>query len=102
MSYRKKNCVILFFIIFLGFVSLVINGTKRTWVLYVIPALSNFPQVKQLNKIKNTCEYCDFLDIDLLQLEIRDNYKKLYCYYLCFFSFLMAMFSSIVVPKVVS
>ena len=28
----------------------------------------------KLNKIKTTCEYCD-----LLELEIRDSYKKLYC-----------------------
>ena len=48
------------------FCSLVKNeNTKRPafYTLLVTRVFSNFPQLKQLNKIKNTCEYCDFLQL---------------------------------------
>ena len=59
------------------FCSLVKNGF---YTLLVTRVFSNFPQLKQLNKIKNLREYCDLL----LELEIRDSYKKLYCDYISF------------------
>ena len=48
------------------FCSLVKNeNTKRPgfYTLLVKRVFSNFPQLKQLNKIKNTCEYYDLLDL---------------------------------------
>ena len=48
------------------FGSLVKNeNTKRLgfYTLLVTRAFSNFPQLKQLNKIKNTCEFCDLLEL---------------------------------------
>ena len=41
------------------------ENTKRPafYTLLVTRVFSNFPQLKQLNKIKNTCEYCDFLQL---------------------------------------
>ena len=61
---------------------------------------SNFPEIKQLNKKKNRIHVniMIFLNCDLLELEIRDSYKKLFCD--CFFPFLTTMFSSSVVPAV--
>ena len=36
---------------------------KKTWFLYVKSRVfSNFPQLKQLGKISNTCEYSDLLE----------------------------------------
>ena len=67
--------------------------TPGFYTLQIIRVFSNFPRLKQLNKIKNTCEYFDLLD--LLELEIRDSYKQPYCD--CFFPFLTTMFSSTVV-----
>ena len=32
-------------------------------MLLVTRVFSNFPQLKQLNKIENTCEYCDLLEL---------------------------------------
>ena len=32
------------------------------YTLQVTRVFSNFPQLKQPNKIKNTCEYCDLLE----------------------------------------
>ena len=64
------------------FCSLVKNeNTKRPGFYTLrVKVFLNFPQKKQLNKIKNTCEYCVaiFFSYDLLELEIRDSYKKLY------------------------
>ena len=34
-----------------------------TKVLLVTSVFLNFQQLKQLNKMKNTCEYCDILDL---------------------------------------
>ena len=48
------------------FCSLVRNeNIKRPgfYTLQVTRVFSNFPQLKQLNKIKNTCEYCDPLEL---------------------------------------
>ena len=59
------------------FCSLVKNENTKGpgfYTLLVTRVFSNFPGLKLLNKIKTTCEYCD-----LLELEIRDSYKKLYC-----------------------
>ena len=33
------------------------------YTLQVTKVFSNFPQLKQLDKIKNTCEYCDLLEL---------------------------------------
>ena len=33
------------------------------YMLQIRRIFSIFPQLKQLNKIKNTCEYCDFLEL---------------------------------------
>ena len=69
--------------------------------LQVIMVSSNFSTAKQLNKIKNTCEHglvykirpvvvghgvniMSFLNFDLLELDIRDSYKKSYCDYVSF------------------
>ena len=78
VSYRK---IILYFISILHvilkksvrnfcflklFCSLVKNeNTKRPgfYTLLVTRVFSNFRQLKQLNKIKNTCEYCDLLEL---------------------------------------
>ena len=76
------------------FCSLVRNDNiKRPgcYTLQVTRVFSNFSQLKQLNKIKNTCEYCGPLELRS-ELEIRDSYKKPYCG--CFFPFLTIMFSS--------
>ena len=50
------------------------------------------------------CEYRDFLNYDLLELEIRDSYKKPYCDYvsfrflrLCFRVLLFLQYSSFVI-----
>ena len=48
------------------FCSLVKNKNTRRpsfYALLVTRFFSNFPQLKQLNKIKNTCEYCDPLEL---------------------------------------
>ena len=84
-----KNCIILHFytscyiieksveFIFLWFFSfcfLVTNeNIKRPgfYTLHLTRIFSNIPQLKQLNNINNTCEYCD-----LLELKIWDSYKK--------------------------
>ena len=58
------NCNILYFLKL--FCSLITNGNiKRPgfYKLQVTMVFSNFPQLKQLNKIKNTCEYCDLLEL---------------------------------------
>ena len=44
--------------------------------LQVTGVFSDFSQLKQRNKRKNKYEYCDL--VDLVELEIRDSYKKLY------------------------
>ena len=33
------------------------------YTLQVTRVFSNFPRLKQLNKIKDTCEYCDLLEL---------------------------------------
>ena len=72
-----KNCIILHFYtschikekcvkFFFSFLPLVRNkNIKRTGfnTLHVRRVLSNFPQLKQLNKINNTCGYCDLLEL---------------------------------------
>ena len=48
------------------FCSLIKNGnTKRPgfYMLLVTRVFLNFPQLKQLNKMKDTCEYCDLLEL---------------------------------------
>ena len=46
------------------------ENTKRPgfYMLLVTRVFLNFPQLKQLNKMKNTCEYVIFLNCDLLEL----------------------------------
>ena len=41
------------------------ENTRRPgfYTVLVTRVSSNFPQLKQLNKIKNTCEYCDLLEL---------------------------------------
>ena len=72
-----KNCIILHFytlwkkrvgnFCFLKlFCSLVKNeNTKRPgfYTLLVTRVFLNFPQLKQLNKMKNMCKYCDLLEL---------------------------------------
>ena len=62
------------------------ENTKRPgfYILLVTRVFLNFPQLKQLSKMKNTCEYVIFLNCDLLEFDIRDSYKKLYCDYVSF------------------
>ena len=62
--YRSYNFIILYFLKL--FYSLVRNGNLKRpgfYTLQVTRVFSNFPQLKQLNKIKNTCEYCDLLEL---------------------------------------
>ena len=97
-----KNCIILHFYTYVIlkksvqnfcflklFCSLVEKeNTKRPgfYTLLVTRVFSNFPQLKQLNKIRNTCEYCDLLELGSAWIgdTIRDSYKKLYCDYVSF------------------
>ena len=57
----------LYYIYFLKlFYSLDRNGNIKTpgyVMLQVTTVFSNFPELKQLHKIKNTCEYCDRLEL---------------------------------------
>ena len=51
---------------FLNFCSLIKNeNIKRLgfYTLQVTRVFSYFQQLKQLNKIKNTCKYCDLLEV---------------------------------------
>ena len=51
---------------FLNFCSLIKNeNIKRLgfYTLQVTRVFSYFQQLKQLNKIKNTCKYCDILEV---------------------------------------
>ena len=63
----KEKCVEFFYFYYLlRFCFLVRNESiKRPFFLYVTNkgVFSNFPQLKQLNKIKNTCKYCDLLEL---------------------------------------
>ena len=62
---KKVSRIFLIYYFFL-FCSLVRNeNIKRPgfYTLQVARVSSNFPQLKQLNKIKNTCEYCDLLEL---------------------------------------
>ena len=66
MSYKRKMCGIFPFYYLFLFCSLVRNeNIKRPgfYTLKVTRVCSNFPQLKQLNKIKNMCEYCDLLEL---------------------------------------
>ena len=57
------NCIILYFLKL--FCSLVRNGNIKRPGFYTLQArrvFSNFPQQKQLSKIKNTCEYCGLFE----------------------------------------
>ena len=47
------------------FYSLVKNQHTKRPGFYTLPVtrVSNFPQLKQLTKIKNACEYCDLFEI---------------------------------------
>ena len=89
-------CGIVLFSFFL-FSSLVRNyNIKRPgfYMLQVTKVFSNFPQLKQLSKIKKACEI--FMNCNLPEFEIPDSYTKT-----CrFFSFLLTMFSRSVVPEV--
>ena len=58
------TCIILYFLKL--FYSLDRNGNIKTpgyVMLQVTTVFSNFPELKQLHKIKNTCEYCDRLEL---------------------------------------
>ena len=58
------TCIILYFQKL--FCSLDRNRNIKTpgfYRLQVTTVFSNFSQLKQLNKIKNTCEYCDLLEL---------------------------------------
>ena len=62
---RKSVCNFAF-LLFFSFLILVRNeNIKRSsfYTLQVTWIFSNFPQLKQLNKIKNTCEYCVLLEL---------------------------------------
>ena len=63
----KENVSNFYFLLFFVFCSLVRNyNIKRPdfYTLQVTGVFSNFPQLKQLTKIKNTCmEYCDLLEL---------------------------------------
>ena len=51
---------------FLNFCSLIKNeNIKRLgfYTLHITRVFSYFQQLKQLNKIKNTCKYCDLLEV---------------------------------------
>ena len=88
------------------FFSLVRNeNIKRPgfYTLQLARVFSSFSRLKQLNKIKYTCEYCDLLE--LWSAWVRDPryvYKKPYCDYVSFRLSLLTMFSNTVVTKVVS
>ena len=68
-SVVHKNCIILHFYTSCHFyISILRNeniNIKRPgfYALQVTRVFSNFLGLKQLNKIKNTCEYCDFLEL---------------------------------------
>ena len=65
LCYIKEKCAEFFCFLKL-FCSLVKNeNTKRPgfYTLLVTRVFSNFPQLKQLNKIKNTCEYWDLPEL---------------------------------------
>ena len=55
----KKKCVEFFFFIILFFFSFLVRNenlkTSGFYTLQVTRVFSNFPQLKQLNKIKNIC-----------------------------------------------
>ena len=71
------------------------------YTLQVTSVFSIFPHIKQLNEMKNTCEYCD--NFQLWSAWVWDPRKlQKTILGLCFFLFLMTMFSSTVVPKVAS
>ena len=71
----KENCVeVFFFLFFFLFYSLVRNENIKRLGFYL----------KKLSKIKNKYEYCDFMNCDLLVLEMPDSYKKTYCDYVSF------------------
>ena len=62
----KESVWNFYFLLFFSFLLLVRNEKiKRpgVYTLQVTRIFSNFPQLKQLNKIKNTCEYCDLLEL---------------------------------------
>ena len=63
----KEKCVEFFIIIFIFIFCYSVRdeNLKRPgfYTLQVTRMFSNFPQLKQLNKIKNTCEYCDLLEL---------------------------------------
>ena len=71
------------------------------YTLQVTSVFSIFPHIKQLNEMKNTWEYCD--NFQLWSAWVWDP-KRLQktILGLCFFLFLMTMFSSTAVPKVAS
>ena len=63
----KEECVEFFYFYYLlRFCFLLRNESiKRPFFLYVTNkgVFSNFPQLKQVNKIRNTCKYCDLLEL---------------------------------------
>ena len=88
MSYERIMSGIFLFYYFFLFCYLVKNENIKIpgfYRLQVTRVFSNFQQLKELNKTKKTCEYCD-----LLELEIRESNKKPYCDYV--FTFLILCF----------
>ena len=68
----KEKCVECFFVIILFLLSTLVRkeNIKRPgfYTLKVTSVLPNFLQLKQLNKIKNTCKYCDLLELRTIRV----------------------------------
>ena len=63
---KEKRAEFFFFIYFFFFCFLVRNeNIKKIWCLYVRSkkGFLEFSTAKQLNNIRNTCEYCDLLEL---------------------------------------
>ena len=88
-----------FFFSFLLFCSLVRNENTKRPGLYNLQ-VTRVPQLGRLDKIKNTCQYCDLLELWSAWVGDPSSYKKPYCDYVSF-RFLW-LFSNTAVPKVVS
>ena len=61
----KKSVWIFFFFLLFLFCSLIRTKYKKTWFLYVISdkGFIELSAAKQLNKIRNTCKFCDLLEM---------------------------------------
>ena len=61
--YIKEKCLEFYFCLFCSFIRN--ENIKRPdfYTLQVTRVFSNFPQLKKLSKLKNTCEFCDILEL---------------------------------------